>query len=230
MKALATVALALALAATASAQSNDATLTQSQGDDGLYHLQATVGYAFPGLPPRTNNSGVGTLRLTLPDANLTIESVDAGYLCTPQGQGVVVCTNEGQPQDGGTAFPNAMGLRLVSPTCVTQAGTAELWAAPNPAGSPDVTLPIQAANCGQDPANQPVVDTKETCKVPNVKNEKLAAAVRELVQAVCKRGKVTYAFSRKVKKGFVISQSARPGKTLPADSKVNLVVSRGKKK
>jgi beta-lactam-binding protein with PASTA domain len=59
---------------------------------------------------------------------------------------------------------------------------------------------------------------------------KLVAAVRELVAGDCKRGKVTYAYSPKVKKGRVIKQSARPGKTLTAGSKVSLVVSKGKKR
>jgi len=39
---------------------------------------------------------------------------------------------------------------------------------------------------------------------------------------------VGYAYSRKGKKGIVISQSLRPGKVLPARSKINLLVSRGR--
>jgi beta-lactam-binding protein with PASTA domain len=40
-------------------------------------------------------------------------------------------------------------------------------------------------------------------------------------------GKVGYAHSRKGK-GIVVSQSRRPGKVLPARSKIDLIVSRGR--
>jgi len=47
------------------------------------------------------------------------------------------------------------------------------------------------------------------------------------VQNRCRTGKVTYAFSRKTAKGRVISQSRRPGRSLPAGTRIALVVSRG---
>jgi beta-lactam-binding protein with PASTA domain len=93
-----------------------------------------------------------------------------------------------------------------------------------------VSLPVQAGDCAADPALQPVQDTKESCKVPNLKAMTLAGAVRDLRAGDCARGSVKYAYSPKVKKGRVISQSQRPGKTLKAGAKVNLVVSRGKKR
>jgi beta-lactam-binding protein with PASTA domain len=40
---------------------------------------------------------------------------------------------------------------------------------------------------------------------------------------------VGHAYSRKSRKGIVISQSRRPGRVLPADSKIDLVVSRGQR-
>jgi hypothetical protein len=43
-------------------------------------------------------------------------------------------------------------------------------------------------------------------------------------------GKVRYAYSRKSKKGRVISQSRRAGQVLPANTKINLLVSRGRKR
>lgn len=227
MKTLATLAAVVAFGA----QSNDASLTQTQGDDGLYRVQISVHYGFPGLPPRTNNSGVGTVRVTLPDANVTVESVDAGYQCSKEGPGAVLCQSEGQPQEGGTAFPPSMTLRLVSQGCVTQPGTADIWAADkDPGGSPDVSFTLQPGTCEPDPGIQPVLDTKETCKVPNVKGMTVAAATRELTASDCLKGRVTLTYSKKVKKGRVIKQSQRPGKTLEFRSKVNLTVSKGKKK
>jgi beta-lactam-binding protein with PASTA domain len=40
---------------------------------------------------------------------------------------------------------------------------------------------------------------------------------------------VGHAYSRKRKKGTVSSQSRRPGRVLPARSKINLIVSRGRR-
>ena len=56
-----------------------------------------------------------------------------------------------------------------------------------------------------------------------------ASGYRVLTAGDCLKGKVTRAYSRKVKKGRVIKQSQRPGKTLKFRSKVNLVISKGKK-
>jgi hypothetical protein len=227
VKALAILASVIAFGA----QSSDVSVKQTQGDDGLYRVEIAVHYGFPGLPPRTANSGVGTVRVTLPDATLQIESVDAGYQCTTEGPGTVLCSSEGQPQDDGTAFPPSMTLRLISQNCLTQSGTADVWAAPkDPGGSPDVSFTLQPGTCEPDPGTQPVLDTKETCKVPNVNGMTVAAATRELTAGDCLKGKVTFAYSKKVKKGRVIKQAQRPGKTLTFRAKVNLTVSKGKKK
>jgi hypothetical protein len=227
VKALATLAAVFAFGA----QSSDVSFKQTQGDDGVFRAEIGVHYGFPGLPPRTANSGVGTVRITLPEANVTVESVDPGYQCVTEGPGTILCSSEGQPQDDGTAFPPSMTLRLISQSCMSEAGTADVWAAPkDPGGSPDVSFALQPSGCQPDPGGQPVLDTKETCKVPNVKNMTLAAATRELKAADCRRGRVTTASSPNVKKGRVIKQAQRPGKTLKFRAKVNLVISKGKRK
>jgi beta-lactam-binding protein with PASTA domain len=64
--------------------------------------------------------------------------------------------------------------------------------------------------------------------VPNVKGKTLAAARSALTQAHCTAGTVTKKFSR-VRKGRVISQSPKPGTSLAAGAKINLVISKGKK-
>jgi len=68
------------------------------------------------------------------------------------------------------------------------------------------------------------------CVVPKVKGKRLAAARLALRRAACTVGKVKRAYSKKVKKGRVLSQKPRPGAQLPAGTKVNLVISKGKKK
>jgi hypothetical protein len=212
------------------AQSNDIGFKQTQGDDGRWHSEITVSYAYPGLPPRTGNSGVGTVRVKIPNAAIALESVDSGYQCATEAPDTIACSTEGLAQDGGTAFPASMTLRVVSQDCLTQAGSADVWAAAyDPGGAPDVSLPIEPSGCGPGDVTQPVLDTKESCKVPNLKNLTLRAAARELAGGDCTRGKVSYAYSPKVKKGRVMKQSARPGKTLKAGASVNLVISRGKK-
>jgi beta-lactam-binding protein with PASTA domain len=64
--------------------------------------------------------------------------------------------------------------------------------------------------------------------VPKVVGKRLGAAKSAIKQTHCRTGKVGYAYSRKTK-GIVISQSRRPGRVVPANSKVNLVVSRGRR-
>ena len=68
-----------------------------------------------------------------------------------------------------------------------------------------------------------------SCRVPNVKGKSLAVAKRKIAAAHCKTGKVTTAKSKTVKKGNVISQKPKAGTKLRKGSKVNLVVSRGKR-
>ncbi len=48
--------------------------------------------------------------------------------------------------------------------------------------------------------------------------------------ARCALGKVTQAYSGKVKKGKIVSQSKAPGARLPRGSRVNVVVSRGRRR
>jgi hypothetical protein len=67
------------------------------------------------------------------------------------------------------------------------------------------------------------------CVVPNVKRQKLAAAKRKISAGHCRTGKVRTARSKTVAKGKVISQSRRAGQRLARGSKINLVVSRGKR-
>jgi PASTA domain/Regulator of chromosome condensation (RCC1) repeat len=68
------------------------------------------------------------------------------------------------------------------------------------------------------------------CRVPRVVGKRVASAKRTIAQRHCRTGKVHYAYSRTRKQGVVISQSRRPGRVLPARSKINLIVSRGRRR
>jgi uncharacterized delta-60 repeat protein len=66
------------------------------------------------------------------------------------------------------------------------------------------------------------------CVVPNVRGKTLRIARRNVARGRCAVGRVTRKLSKRVKKGRVISQSRRPGLRLPAGSRVNLVISKGR--
>jgi hypothetical protein len=68
------------------------------------------------------------------------------------------------------------------------------------------------------------------CVVPNVTRELVSGAKRTIVRASCRVGKIRRAHSKIVKKGRVISQTPAWGAFLSRDGKVNLVVSRGRKR
>jgi hypothetical protein len=67
------------------------------------------------------------------------------------------------------------------------------------------------------------------CIVPKVVGKRLAPAKRAIAKKHCRTGKVRYADSRR-RRGVVVKQSRRPGKVLPARSKIDLVISRGRKR
>ena len=68
------------------------------------------------------------------------------------------------------------------------------------------------------------------CRVPRVIGKQLAVAKSALSKAHCRTGTVTRVFSRTTRRGIVIGQSRRPGRVLPANSKIDLVVSRGRRR
>ena len=67
------------------------------------------------------------------------------------------------------------------------------------------------------------------CVVPKLKGKTLRAAKLAIKRAHCSVGKVTRAFSAKVKKGRVLSQKPKPGTKLAAGAKVRFTLSKGKK-
>lgn len=231
MKTLCTALAFVLLASASAADSDNLTFNQVQGDDGLYHIDVGVSYVFSGQPPRTNNSGVGTVRITLPNADLSAPSADAGYTCHTEAPSAVACSADGQPNDrGGLTFPTSVTVHIVASACWSSpGGTADIWSAPNdPGTTPDTTLTIDAPDCGPTTPQQPVLEGHTAnCKVPKLKGVPLPSATRRLVNAHCARGKVTRKHSATVKKGSVVSQSFKPGKILKEKTKVNLVVSSG---
>ena len=62
-----------------------------------------------------------------------------------------------------------------------------------------------------------------------MKRLKLANARSRLFAYSCRAGKITHAYSARVKKGAVISEKPRIGSRQKRGAKVSLVVSRGKR-
>ncbi len=68
------------------------------------------------------------------------------------------------------------------------------------------------------------------CTVQDVKRQTLPTAKRTIARANCRVGKIRRIYSTRVRRGRVISQKPKPGMVLPKRGKVNLVVSRGKRR
>jgi FG-GAP-like repeat/PASTA domain/FG-GAP repeat len=68
------------------------------------------------------------------------------------------------------------------------------------------------------------------CSVQNVHGMSLATAKRTIARANCRVGKIRRVYSKSANRGRVISQRPKPGMVLPGDGKVNLVVSRGRRR
>ena len=68
------------------------------------------------------------------------------------------------------------------------------------------------------------------CTVPHIVGKVLATAKRMLAAAHCRTGRVGYVYSRRSKKGIVMAQSRRPGLVLQTAAKIDLIVSRGRKR
>jgi hypothetical protein len=91
-------------------------------------------------------------------------------------------------------------------------------------GKPDLATADEGAN-----AVSVLVNTTVSCKVPRVTKKALPAAKRAIARAHCRVGTIRRTSSR-IKRGRVMSQKPKPGTVLPAGGRVNLVVSRGRKR
>jgi Ca2+-binding RTX toxin-like protein len=96
---------------------------------------------------------------------------------------------------------------------------------PQPPASPPPPSPPPAP---PPPAVRPPAVVR--CVVPNVKGKTVAKAKAALRARRCAAGKIKQAFSAKVRKGHVIAQSKRPGTRHPRNTKVDLTVSKGRRK
>jgi hypothetical protein len=85
-------------------------------------------------------------------------------------------------------------------------------------------LQLQATTSSPPPPPPPPLIQ---CHVPKLKGKVVGVARSRIAEAHCRVGRVSRVKSAK-RKGIVLSQRPRAGKTLPRSSRVNLVVSRGR--
>jgi len=83
------------------------------------------------------------------------------------------------------------------------------------------------------PASSPpppaVAAAPRRCLIPNVRGKTLRRARHAIATASCRVGRVRYAWSRK-RRGTVVAEAPKPGTRSPAGARVNLVVSRGRRR
>lgn len=113
------------------------------------------------------------------------------------------------------------GLRYPFPYAEAGIATADL----NSDGRPDLAGVRPAAHAVWVKLNTPGL-----CNVQSVHGMTVVAAKRRLGRANCRAGKVSRTYTKKVGKGHVLSQRPRFGAVRPGGAKVNLVVSRGRKR
>jgi hypothetical protein len=92
-------------------------------------------------------------------------------------------------------------------------------------GKPDLATANEYANSVSVLAN-----TTSLCVVPSVTGKTVPVAKRTVARANCRLGKIRRAYSKTVQRGRVTAQKPTPYTLLPSGGKVNLVVSRGRKR
>ncbi len=95
---------------------------------------------------------------------------------------------------------------------------------PPPVSPPPVVLPLRP------PPPSPPAAAAKRCVVPYLVRRRIAVARRAVVASRCSVGRVSRAYSRTVRAGYVVAQSPRRGTRLAPKARVRLVVSRGRRR
>src|SRR5205085_10324313 len=106
-----------------------------------------------------------------------------------------------------------------SGSCIVSGATVHLTGP----GSCTITA-SQAGNADYQPApavSQTFSIAPAPCRVPKVTGKRLPAARAALVRSHCRAGHVRRIYSRRTRKGIVLSQSRKPGLVLPPDSRID---------
>jgi hypothetical protein len=117
----------------------------------------------------------------------------------------------------------------VSADCAAPTTAGQEPSTPNASSAPNFTTPPAAAGGPAPVAPIPLKGYPRVrhCVVPKLAGKSLKAAKKKILAAGCKVGKVTKTDGPKRKKGKAVHQSVKPGKTLPAGSKVAVTIDKG---
>jgi Lamin Tail Domain len=133
----------------------------------------------------------------------------------------------------GATLPGGKRFELVYPTAAPFGARLLVVAPPTPLPPPPPPpTPPPAPPPPPPPAPpppSPPVPRPRSCVVPRVVGRRLAAARRAIARARCRTGAVRRAYSRRLRRGFVMRQAPRPRTRLRTGARVNLIVSRGQR-
>lgn len=137
------------------------------------------------------------------------------------------------PIDPGTYYLVVASFEGAGPYILDVSGGTPVSATPPPPQPPAPQPPAPQPPAPQPPAPQPPAPqpppTPARCVVPNVKGKTIVQARRLLSSKRCALGRVTRAYSAKMKRGKIIKQSRRPGVRLARGTRIKVVVSRGRR-
>ena len=211
---------------------------------GVVTYARTFGMSNRSIAPGAASSSKFTLPICIPQGASHLRVVADGVASapTPVTVGVTGCTkaltvsSSGSGQGTVTSSPAGIDCGSTCSHPFPDGVAVTLTASPAPgstftgwSGACSGTAAC-TVNLTEDSAVTATFTAKPVCLVPKVTGKRLAAARTAIQRARCRVGKISKAFSAKVKPGRVISQKPRPKTTLAAGSKVRLTVSKGKKR
>ncbi|HLY50585.1 MAG TPA: PASTA domain-containing protein [Solirubrobacteraceae bacterium] len=170
-----------------------------------------------------DNAAAGTDRIvTIPIGGVATAS-SASPVTTVSSPGTA--SNPDYSPDGSQLAFAAAGTTIDTVPASGGTPTQILTDATSPAWSP-YTLPGSSSGSGGGSGS----GASKRCTVPKLKGDTVKQARSALQKHGCKLGSERKAFSRKVKRGHVISQSPAAGAKKAAGSAVKITVSKGRKK
>ena len=167
-------------------------------------------------------------RLRRCGSNLNLSLVESDYFAPPViSSRAVIWTPNGDTLDG-RWLPSLQQFELSTPVA-THAHTCTVGDVTSIALT---TRRIYVTLCAQPDVWTATLPRppRVRCIVPKVKRKTLTAARTAVWRAHCQIGRITRAYSARVKTNRVISQEPAPGTIRPNGTKVQLLISRGKRR
>ena len=180
------------------------------------------GSSFVGWSGDCSGSGSCTLSMNADETATARFELDKTLTLTKAGSGAGTVSSSPTGIGCGSSCASSFAFgTAVTLTASAAAGSSFAGWSGDCSGTGTCTLTMDASHSA-------TASFQSLCVVPKLKGKMLRAAKQAIRRAHCSVGKVTKAYSAKVKSGRVISQHPKPGKKLAAGSKVKLSLSKGK--